>query len=90
MKHISEALEVVAETLEPDEAQEIIIMIYLQDISIQYLEDAADNPVDALNNLVAYFEEMLSCNGKRYDRAAIKFYLINEMIKCRVFPNEKE
>jgi len=85
-----EALEVVAETLEPDEAQDIIIMIYLQDISIQYLEDAADNPVDALNNLVSYFEEMLSYNGKRYDRAAIKFYLINEMIKCRVFPNEKE
>lgn len=27
--------------------------------------------------------------GKKYDRAAIKFYLVNEIIKCRVFPNER-
>lgn len=84
-----EALNIVNETLGIDEAQDIIIMFYLQDISIQFLEEEHDNPIVALNKLVIYFEEKLSTNGKKYDRSAIKFYLINEMIKCRVFPNER-
>lgn len=84
-----EALEVVNDTLGIDEAQDIIIMFYLQDISVQYLDEAGNNPIAALNRLVAYFENKLSMNGKKYDRAAIRFYLVNEMIKCRVFPNER-
>ena len=64
-------------------------MFYLQDISVQFLEEEHDNPIAALNKLVTYFEEKLSINGKKYDRSAIKFYLVNEMIKCRVFPNER-
>lgn len=83
------ALDIVNETLGIDEAQEIIIMFYLQDISMQFLEEAQNNPIAALNKLVTYFEEKLSTNGKRYDRSAIKFYLVNEMIKCSVFPNER-
>lgn len=81
------ALDIVNENI--DEAQEIIIMFYLQDISMQFLEEAQNNPIAALNKLVTYFEEKLSINGKRYDRSAIKFYLVNEMIKCSVFPNER-
>lgn len=84
-----EALNIVNETLGIDEAQDIIIMFYLQDISVQFLEEEHDNPIAALNKLVTYFEEKLSINGKKYDRSAIKFYLDNEMIKCRVFPNER-
>lgn len=84
-----EALNIVNETLGIDEAQDIIIMFYLQDISVQFLEEEHDNPIVALNKLVTYFEEKLSINGKKYDRSAIKFYLVNEMIKCRVFPNER-
>lgn len=83
-----EALNIVNETLGIDEAQDIIIMFYLQDISIQFLEEEHDNPIAALNKLVTYFEEKLSRNGKKYDHSAIRFYLVNEMIKCRVFPNE--
>lgn len=77
-----EALNIVNETLGIDEAQDIIIMFYLQDISVQFLEEEHDNPIAALNKLVTYFEEKLSINGKKYDRSAIKFYLVNEMIKC--------
>ena len=84
-----EALNIVNEMLGIDEAQDIIIMFYLQDISVQFLEEEHDNPIVALNKLVTYFEEKLSTNGKKYDRSAIKFYLVNEMIKCRVFPNER-
>lgn len=83
------SLSAVEDILGTDEAQDIIIMLYLQDISIQYLDETQNNPIKALNMLVTYFEEKLSTNGKQYDRAAIKFYLINEMIKCRVFPNER-
>lgn len=83
-----EALNIVNETLGIDEAQDIIIMFYLQDISVQFLEEEHDNPIAALNKLVTYFEEKLSRNGKKYDHSAIRFYLVNEMIKCRVFPNE--
>lgn len=85
-----DALDVINDKLGIDEAQDIIIMFYLQDISVQFLDEADDNPVAALNSLVTYFDEKLSVNGKKYDRAAIKFYLVNEMIKCRVFPNERE
>lgn len=84
-----DALDVVNDTLGIDEAQDIIIMFYLQDVSVQFLDEAGDDPVVALNRLVVYFAEKLSVNGKKYDRAAIKFYLVNEMIKCRVFPNER-
>ncbi|HHX22642.1 MAG: hypothetical protein BWY74_00847 [Firmicutes bacterium ADurb.Bin419] len=79
----------INETLGIDEAQDIITMLYLQDISMQFLDETNDNPIKALNKLVDYFEDKLSVNGKKYDRAAIKFYLVNEMIKCRVFPNER-
>ena len=68
---------------------DIITIMYLQDISIEILEEAKNNPVEALNKLVEFFEERLSENGKQYDRAAIKFYLVNETIKCNVFPNER-
>lgn len=85
-----EAVDTVKSTMQMDEAQEIIIVLYLQDISIRYLAECENDPIKALNKLVDYFDENLSSNGKRYDRAAIKFYLINEMIKCNVFPNERD
>ena len=85
-----DAIETINETIGIDEAQDIIIMFYLQDISMQFLDETKDNPIKALNKLVGYFEDKLSVNGKKYDRAAIKFYLVNEMIKCRVFPNERD
>lgn len=72
-----------------DETQNIAIMFYLQDISIQYLDKTGNNPVIALNRLVVYFLDNLSVNGKKYDRVSIKFYLVNEMIRCGVFSNDR-
>ncbi len=85
-----DSIKMINETIGIDEAQDIIIMIYLQDISMQFLDDTNDDPIKALNKLVGYFEDNLSVSCKKYDRAAIKFYLVNEMIKCRVFPNERD
>lgn len=83
------ALNEIEHTYERDEAQELITVLYLQDISMRFLDSADDDPMKALDALVDYFEEKLSKNKKQYDRMAIKFYLINEMIKCNVFPNER-
>ncbi len=44
-----ESLKIVNETFGIDEAQDIIIMFYLQDISMQFLDEAHDNPVIAVN-----------------------------------------
>lgn len=84
-----ETLRIANEILEIDEAKEIIIMLYLQDISLKILEEENDDPIAALNQLVKHFEKELSENGKNYDYCAIKFYLMDEMIKCNVFPNKR-
>lgn len=84
-----EAIDIVNSLMPIDEAQEIIIQLYLQDISIKFLDESDENPISALNKLVDYFEDKISTYGKRYDKAAIKFYLINEIVKCNVFPNER-
>lgn len=72
-----------------DQAQDIITRIFLQDISIEFLDKASNNPVKALNDLTDYFNDKLDTNGKKHDRAAIKYYLVDKMIKCSVFPNER-
>lgn len=82
------ALTEIENTRGSDDAQDLITMMYLQDLSIGVLDDVNDDPIEALNNLVSFFGTKLERNGKKYDYAAIKFYLINEMIKCNVFPNE--
>ncbi|MDQ2088051.1 SMEK domain-containing protein [Herbivorax sp. ANBcel31] len=89
LKIYGNAIELVEQNLGIDEAKDIVIMLFLQDISMNILEETNDNPVKALNRLVDYFEDKLSVNGKKYDKVAIKFYLTSEMIKCNVFPNER-
>lgn len=84
-----EAMNIVCSTLEIDHAQELITIMYLRNLSMNTLENSDNNPIKALNELVFFFERELSKNGKKYDQAAIRFYLINELIKCNVFPNEE-
>lgn len=84
-----DAVERVKNELFNDQAQQIITVLFLQDISVQILDKNENNPIKALNALVDYFQEKLSKNRKKYDRSAIKFYLVNELIKCNVFPNER-
>lgn len=82
------AMDDIEKERESDDAQEIITVLYLQDISIKILDKCQNSPVKALGELVDFFEDKLKANNKKYDRAAIKFYLIRHMIKCNVFPNE--
>ncbi len=72
-----------------DDVKNMVIRLYLRDISNRYLEETGGNPKLALENLTQNFEDQLSNSGKKYDKMAIKFYLISETIKCNVFPNEE-
>lgn len=83
------AIEIVRNTLQIDEAKTILNRLYLQDMSTKVLIKNNYNPINSLEELVDYFENKLSENGKKYDRMAIKFYLISEIIECNVFPNIK-
>lgn len=64
-----------------------IISDYLQDESDLLLTKNDNNPKLALAELVNMFYEKLTTNGLKFDKQAIKFYLLNELIKCNVFPN---
>jgi len=66
------------------------ISIYLKDLSDNYLAKYSNNPKEALYELVNYFEDEISSSNVDYDESAIKFYLLDELINCNVFPNPTE
>lgn len=63
------------------------VKIFLQNKSNEFLNRANGNPEIALDNLVIFFEENMGNSGRQYDVMAIRFYLIDELIKCNIFPN---
>lgn len=65
-----------------------IISDFLKDESDIILTKENNNPKLALHSLVELFYGKLSSNGIKFDKQAIKFYLLDELIKCNVFPNK--
>jgi hypothetical protein len=70
-----------------DKVMVTLMRRYLMDQSIQVLDENELNPKKALDALVEYFAGELSKNGKRYDQGAIRYYLLQEIVNCNVFPN---
>lgn len=71
-----------------DGVMSIIISSYLKDESDSLLSKNNNDPKAALAELVEYFYNKLSTNGfDKFDKQAIRYYLLDEMIKCNVFPN---
>ena len=71
-----------------DSVMAIIISSYLKDESDALLNKKNNDPKLALSELVGYFYGKLSEGGfVKFDKQAIRFYLLDEMIKCNVFPN---
>lgn len=71
-----------------DGVMAIIISSYLKDESDLLLNRNNNNPKEALAEMVEYFYNKLSTNGfDKFDKQAIRYYLLDEMIKCNVFPN---
>lgn len=74
-----------------DAVEAIIISSYLKDESDVFLTENNNNPKLALNKLSNFFYEKLSTNGFiKFNKQAIKFYLLDELIRCNVFPNPDE
>lgn len=66
------------------------IVGFLKQISLRFLSENNNNPMLSLNKLTDYFEIALKQATKHYDHNAIRYYLIAEIPKCNVFPNEYE
>jgi hypothetical protein len=71
-----------------DSVTSIKISNYLKDESDIILTKENNNPKLALHSLVELFYGKLSSNGVKFDKQAIKFYLLDELIKCNIFPNK--
>jgi hypothetical protein len=61
---------------------------FLKTKSRKFLRDSNQKPILALDQLTEYFEEQLKINNANYDHNAIRYYLISEIPKCNVFPND--
>lgn len=78
----------VEATSKIDGVEAEIISDFLKDESDIILTKESNNPKLALHTLVELFYGKLSSNGVKFDKQAIKFYLLDELIKCNVFPNK--
>lgn len=78
----------VEATSKIDGVEAEIISSFLKDESDIALTKENNNPKLALHSLVELFYGKLTSNGVRFDKQAIKFYLLDELIKCNVFPNK--
>lgn len=64
------------------------IVLYLKAKSDAVLIESKGDPKLALITLTNYFESKLGEGGKTYEYNAIRYYLIQEIINCNVFPND--
>ncbi len=78
----------VEATSKIDSVESEIISDFLRDESDIILSKENNNPKFALYSLIELFYAKLSSNGVKFDKQAIKFYLLDELIKCNVFPNK--
>lgn len=82
-----ESREKAENALGMDTARIVLRARYLMNKSDQVLTESNGNPKEALTRLTTYFSNELSKSGKKYDDGAIRFFLIQEIINCNVFPN---
>jgi hypothetical protein len=82
-----EALKIATDTLGLNAGKVKKVGSFLKDESDRVLTKCDGNPKKALEVLIDYFENKISSSGMRYDRMAIKFYLVTGLINCNVFPN---
>ncbi|MEJ5049548.1 hypothetical protein CQ046_02770 [Chryseobacterium sp. MYb7] len=72
---------------EVDAVKAIKISTYLKYESDMVLTRENNDPRAALDQLADIFNNKLSVNGLTFDKQAIRFYLLDELINCNVFPN---
>ena len=61
---------------------------YLKSFSDGILDECNNNAKLALSKVVEKLKNMLSENSVNYDECAIKFFVLQQLINCNVFPNK--
>ncbi len=62
---------------------------YIRDYSDEVLTESNGDPDKALRIIINNFSELLRSNQYEFDSGAIKFYLLQQLIDCNVFPNKE-
>lgn len=63
------------------------IQSYLKRVSDNQLIEKDGNAKNAIDCLISFFELKIQNTEYNFDEGAIEFYLIDELIRCNVFPN---
>lgn len=63
---------------------------YLRKYSDKALTECDGDPQIALYQLIADFSSLLGNNGYTFDDGAAEFYVIEQLVKCNIFPYKKE
>ncbi|NTV41097.1 MAG: hypothetical protein HGA61_02380 [Candidatus Moranbacteria bacterium] len=74
----------------PDKIMVAKKVAFLKETSRRFLRENNDDPMTALDKMADYLENKLESSGKKYAHSAIRYYLIGEIPKCNIFPNEEE
>ncbi|MBX8472110.1 SMEK domain-containing protein [Pseudomonas sp. RIT778] len=59
---------------------------YLKEYSDAVLTECGGDPQKALNKIIESFKVLLGGNGYAFDAGAAKFYVIDQLVKCNIFP----
>ena len=63
--------------------------LHLGSKSNSYLNSCNGNPEKAMDDLVDFYVNALLEHGKDSSESAVRFFMLDQMIKCHVFPNKK-
>lgn len=80
-------LEIVKEVTDMGTVQVGKKSLYLKTYSDKVLTECEGNPQAALDRLTQEFAIVVGQKGIEYDETAITFFLVDELIRCNVFPN---
>lgn len=62
--------------------------LHLKNYSDKVLTEHNGNAKQALEAIIKNYMSELSKNGSEYDESAVRFFLVDQLIKCNVFPNK--
>lgn len=82
-------LETVKEMTDIGTIQIVKKSLYLKTYSDKVLTECDGNPRVALDKLTQEFARIVGQKGIDYDETAITFFLVDELIRCNVFPNSE-
>ncbi len=82
-------LETVKEMTDIGTVQVAKMALYLKTYSDKVLTESDGNPKVALDKITQEFARIVGQKGIEYDETAITFFLVNELIRCNVFPKNE-